>query len=79
MVLLEVSLVVNAINSHVVGSLSDVNMTVNISHCIVNVFRHKDLSTLVLYFVPSWFKFGPETTARSPNSCVDMDPCRTVR
>ena len=65
MVLLEVSLVVNAINSHVVGSLSDVYMAVNISHCILNVFRHKDLSTLVLYFVPSWSKFGPGTQANN--------------
>ena len=56
--LLEVSLVVNAINSHVVGSLSDVYMAVNISHCILNLFRQKDLSTLVLYFVPSWFNVG---------------------
>lgn len=68
MVLLEVSLVVNAINSHVVGSLSDVYMAVNISHCSLNVFRHKDLSTLVLYFVLSRSKFGPGTQASSPNS-----------
>lgn len=66
--LLEVSLVVNAINSHVVGSLSDVYMAVNISHCSLNVFRHKDLSILVLYFVQSWSKFGPGTQASSPNS-----------
>ena len=64
--LLEVSLVVNAINSHVVGSLSDVYTAVNISHCILNVFRHKDLGTLFLYFVPSWSKFGPGSSDRGP-------------
>ena len=63
MVLLEVSFVVNAINSHVVGSLSDVYMAVNLflimTICSLNLFRHKDLSTLVLYFVPNWSKFSP--------------------
>ena len=41
MVLLEVSLVVNAINSHVVGSLSDIYiLAVNNSLCDLNVFRN---------------------------------------